>query len=225
MIGAIAVAGLGAVQGRDPADVRLRRRARCDRTPRSATWWWRPPARCRCCRPNWPARSSGCRPTSRPAGRETAPAAGGSSRRSGPPRLRAAAETIGPYRGVLNTQAGWDAAALKTLAAAVVSEPGLVVVLTGDGPPARRWSSRGRPTCALDAGAWMKRATAELGGRGGGRSELAQGGLEAAPDRVLAFARADARVSRDNVVTGPRGRARRLGNIETNPYRDTIALP
>jgi alanyl-tRNA synthetase len=42
---------------------------------------------------------------------------------------------------------------------------------------------------SFDAGAWIKRATAELGGRGGGRSELAQAGLEAAPDRVHEFVR------------------------------------
>ena len=41
----------------------------------------------------------------------------------------------------------------------------------------------------IDLGAWMKRATAELGGRGGGRPELAQGGLAADAERVLAFAR------------------------------------
>ena len=35
----------------------------------------------------------------------------------------------------------------------------------------------------------MKRATAALGGRGGGRPETAQGGLTADAERVLAFAR------------------------------------
>jgi alanyl-tRNA synthetase len=34
----------------------------------------------------------------------------------------------------------------------------------------------------------MKRAAAELGGRGGGRSELAQGGLDATAERIRAFA-------------------------------------
>jgi len=102
--------------------------------------------------------------------------------------LRTAAETIGPVRGVLLMRAGWDAAALKTLAQAVVSEPGLVVVLTGDGRPVPVVAARS-VGITWDAAAWMKRATAELGGRGGGRPELAQGGLEAAPDQVLAFAR------------------------------------
>jgi alanyl-tRNA synthetase len=103
-------------------------------------------------------------------------------------RLREEATTIGPYRGVLTTRPGWDAAALRTLAAAIVSEPGLIVVLTGDGRPTPVVMARSADVAA-DAGAWIKRATAELGGRGGGRPELAQGGLEAAPDRILEFAR------------------------------------
>jgi alanyl-tRNA synthetase len=102
--------------------------------------------------------------------------------------LRASVETIGPFRGVLSTQAGWDAAALKTLALAVVSEPGLVVVLTGDGNPTPVVVARSADV-SMDGGAWMKQATAELGGRGGGRPELAQGGLTAPADQVLAFAR------------------------------------
>jgi alanyl-tRNA synthetase len=103
-------------------------------------------------------------------------------------RLREEATTIGPYRGVLTTRPGWDAAALKTLAAAIVSEPGLIVVLTGDGRPTPVVMARSADVAA-DAGAWIKRATAELGGRGGGRPELAQAGLEAGPDRILEFAR------------------------------------
>ena len=107
--------------------------------------------------------------------------------------FRAAAETIGRYRGVLRDVPGWDASLLKTLAAAIVAEPGFVVVLTGTGQPA---SGQPVPVVVarsadvdLDANAWMKRATAELGGRGGGRAELAQGGLPVGADRVLAFAR------------------------------------
>jgi alanyl-tRNA synthetase len=102
-------------------------------------------------------------------------------------RLRAEAPTVGPYRVVLMAEAGWDAAALKTLAAAVVSEPGFVVVLVGDGQPVPVVVARSADV-ELDAGAWMKRATIELGGRGGGRPELAQGGITADGPRVLTFA-------------------------------------
>jgi alanyl-tRNA synthetase len=104
-------------------------------------------------------------------------------------RLRESATTIGPWRGVLLTQPRSDAAALKTLAMAVVSEPGFVVVMTGDGPPTPVVIARSTDV-GLDAGSWIKRATAELGGRGGGRPETAQGGLDATPERILEFARA-----------------------------------
>jgi alanyl-tRNA synthetase len=91
--------------------------------------------------------------------------------------LRQKAETIGPYRGVLMTQPGEDAAALKTLAAAIVSEPGLVVVFAGQGRPAPVVAARSADV-NIDAGAWIKRATTEFGGRGGGR-----------PEQIIDFAR------------------------------------
>jgi len=102
--------------------------------------------------------------------------------------LRAEAETIGPLRGVLRAVPGWDAAALKTLGAAIVSVPGLVAVLVGDGRPVPVVIARSADV-SLDANAWMRRATTELGGRGGGRPELSQGGLDAAGEHVLEFAR------------------------------------
>ena len=77
---------------------------------------------------------------------------------------------------------------MKTLASAIVSEPGYVVVLTGDGRPVPVVAARSADV-AFDAGAWIKEATTALGGRGGGRSELAQGGMDATPEQVLDFAR------------------------------------
>ena len=74
------------------------------------------------------------------------------------------------------------------LASAIVSEPGLIVVLTGEGRPTPVVMARSVDV-TLDAGALMKKATAELGGRGGGRPEMAQGGLDAGPERILEFAR------------------------------------
>lgn len=102
--------------------------------------------------------------------------------------LRQDAETIGRYRCVLRAIPGWDAAALKSLAMSIVSEPGLVVVLTGDGQPVPVVVARSGDV-DVDAGAWLKRAAAELGGRGGGRPELAQGGLGAEAASILAYAR------------------------------------
>ena len=74
------------------------------------------------------------------------------------------------------------------MAAAIVGEPGFVVVLTGEGHPTPVVVARSADV-AVDAGAWMKRATAALGGRGGGRPEMAQGGLDADSERILDFAR------------------------------------
>jgi alanyl-tRNA synthetase len=102
--------------------------------------------------------------------------------------LRKNAETIGGYRVVLREEPGWDAAALKTLALAVVSEPGLVAILVGSGRPVPAVMARSSDV-GFDANACMGRATASLGGRGGGRPELAQGGLAADGPQVLTFLR------------------------------------
>jgi alanyl-tRNA synthetase len=48
----------------------------------------------------------------------------------------------------------------------------------------------------FDAAGWLKQAAATLGGRGGGRAELAQGGLGASPQRVLEYARDTLRADR-----------------------------
>ncbi len=87
-------------------------------------------------------------------------------------------------RLVVRAQPGWDAVAIKFLAGAIVSSPGFVVVLTGEGTPVPTVIARSSDV-SLDAGAWMKDATAELGGRGGGRPEIAQGGLAAGTNDIL----------------------------------------
>jgi alanyl-tRNA synthetase len=74
------------------------------------------------------------------------------------------------------------------LASAIVAEPGLVAIVVGEGAPAPVVVARSGDV-AWDAGAWLKQATAELGGRGGGRPELAQGGLAASADAIHAYAR------------------------------------
>jgi alanyl-tRNA synthetase len=102
--------------------------------------------------------------------------------------FRARAETVRGGRGVLTAAPGADAGALKALAAAIVAEPGFLVVLIGDGQPAPVIAARSADV-TFDAAAWVKQAVARFGGRGGGRPELAQGGLPASADDVLAFAR------------------------------------
>lgn len=91
-------------------------------------------------------------------------------------------------RVVVRDQAGWDAAAIKFLASAVVSVPGFIVVLTGEGSPVPVVIARSSDV-SFDAGAWIKDAIAALGGRGGGRPEMAQGGLAAGANDILARAK------------------------------------
>ena len=90
-------------------------------------------------------------------------------------------------RIVIRDQPGWDASAIKFLASAVVSVPGFIVVLTGEGRPVPVVAARSSDV-SFDAGAWIKDATAALGGRGGGRPEMAQGGLAAGTGDILARA-------------------------------------
>jgi alanyl-tRNA synthetase len=90
-------------------------------------------------------------------------------------------------RVIVRAQPAWDAGAIKFLASAIVSRPGFIVVLTGDGDPVPVVVARSADV-AFDAGAWIKDATAELGGRGGGRPEMAQGGLGAGTNDILARA-------------------------------------
>jgi alanyl-tRNA synthetase len=102
--------------------------------------------------------------------------------------VRKSAETIGPYRVVLRSDVDAEAQALRALAAAVVAAPGLVVVLIGAGEPAPVVVARSEDV-AFDAGRVLREMAAALGGRGGGRPELAQGGVAADPARIMAFVR------------------------------------
>ncbi len=105
--------------------------------------------------------------------------------------LVASAEDVGQFRRVLVEQNGWDAVALKSLALALASHPGIVAVVTGSGTPAPLVVARAADV-TFDAGACVKQITAALGGRGGGRSELAQGAAADA-SAILVFARASVR--------------------------------
>ncbi|HSG00667.1 MAG TPA: DHHA1 domain-containing protein [Vicinamibacterales bacterium] len=103
--------------------------------------------------------------------------------------VRAEATAMGPLRVVLRHEPGADGAVLKTLASAVVSEPGMVAVFVGDGQPAPVVVARADDV-TIDAGRVVKALVAQFGGRGGGRPELAQGGIAADAQSVLAGARA-----------------------------------
>jgi len=102
--------------------------------------------------------------------------------------LRSSAETIGPYRGVLISDAESDAAAIKVLASAIVEAGDLVAVVTGAGQPVPVVVTRSGGV-QLDAGEIVRELASGLGGRGGGRPELAQGGIAGTPEGILARAR------------------------------------
>ncbi|MDA1306610.1 MAG: DHHA1 domain-containing protein [Acidobacteria bacterium] len=101
--------------------------------------------------------------------------------------LVASAEDVGTFRRVLVSQPGWDASALTLLASAIVAYPGTVAVVIGHGTPAPIVVARSADV-VFDAGAFIKAMTAAVGGRGGGRSELAQGAAADA-EQMMAFAR------------------------------------
>jgi alanyl-tRNA synthetase len=101
--------------------------------------------------------------------------------------LASAAEDAGAFRRVIVTRAGWDLAALKTLATAIAAHAGCVAVIVGDDTPVPVVAARAADV-SFDAGAWIKNITTALGGRGGGRPELAQGGVSASVEKVLSFA-------------------------------------
>jgi alanyl-tRNA synthetase len=101
---------------------------------------------------------------------------------------REAAEPTGPIRLVVRHEPDADSFMLRQLAQAVVAEPGMVAALVGGGDPLPVVVARS-PDVSIDAGAIVRSATAALGGRGGGRPELAQGGIAAEPSAVVTFLR------------------------------------
>ena len=83
-----------------------------------------------------------------------------------------------------------DANGLKNLAAAIIARPGLLVVLVSASMPALVVVARSTDV-PLSAQQLVTVLIAEFGGRGGGRSELAQaGGLLASPDAIFSAVRA-----------------------------------
>ena len=103
--------------------------------------------------------------------------------------LAADAESIGANRWVFQSVDG-DAQVLKALAQAIVTRSGLVVVLTSRATPALLLVARSVDV-TIGCDAFVKSLVATFGGRGGGRSDLAQAGnLAAAPDAIVRRARA-----------------------------------
>ena len=83
-----------------------------------------------------------------------------------------------------------DANGLKALATAIAASPGYVVVLVSTTRPLLVVVARSSDA-AVSAQQIIATLTGKFGGRGGGKPELAQaGGVDAAPEQILAAARA-----------------------------------
>jgi len=89
--------------------------------------------------------------------------------------LAASAADAAGMRLVAAALAGWDAAALKTIASRIAERPGHVAVLVGD-PPASPIVVARAADARVDAASLLRQLVQRHGGKGGGRPELAQGG-------------------------------------------------
>ncbi len=90
--------------------------------------------------------------------------------------LADAAEAIGSVRAVVKALEAFDANGLKTIASAIVQRPGHAAVLLSTPPPSSIVVARAQDVMSIDSAVLLKQLTAQFGGKGGGRSELAQGG-------------------------------------------------
>ncbi len=90
--------------------------------------------------------------------------------------LVARAEQAGDRVLVVEALEGWDAAGLKSLAAAAsAAEPRSAIALFSASSPALVVVARGKDA-GVDASATLKALVVKFGGKGGGKADLAQGG-------------------------------------------------
>ena len=90
--------------------------------------------------------------------------------------LSGGAEVIGNVSLVVALLEGRSGEELKHLAGRIVAEPGRVALLGATGEKASLVFARSEDV-ALDASALLRQAAGPFGGRGGGRPNLAQGGV------------------------------------------------
>ncbi len=103
--------------------------------------------------------------------------------------LVARATRAGDRVVVVEALEGWEAAGLKAVAAAVAATPGGCAAVFSSTTPMLVVVARAADV-SLDAGAVLKALTAEFGGKGGGKPDMAQGGgLTGDPASILAAAR------------------------------------
>jgi alanyl-tRNA synthetase len=104
-------------------------------------------------------------------------------------RLVSEAEALRGARIILRALEGWDAAGLKTIAAAATVSDSVVAALFSTSRPAVAVIARSRDA-GIDCAAVLKELVRQFGGRGGGKPELAQGGgLDAGTDALVSAAR------------------------------------
>ena len=104
-------------------------------------------------------------------------------------RLLEDAALVGDRRVVVQALEGWDAAGLKAIASSLVAQGGVVAVLVSAGNPIAVVVARSQDA-ALDSSKGLRMLLDRLGGRGGGRPELAQGaGLVGKIEDILTAAR------------------------------------
>jgi alanyl-tRNA synthetase len=89
--------------------------------------------------------------------------------------LAALAVDRGGRHVVIESLEGWDAGGLKELASSIVSRSGHVAILFSAPPPLNVVVARAADV-QIDAAAVLASLVGRFGGKGGGRSELAQGG-------------------------------------------------
>ena len=100
-------------------------------------------------------------------------------------RALAASATNGRVVAALN---GWDQNGLKTIASAIAEHSGCVAALVAPGSPNAIVIAR-HPAAPTDSAAVLKQVVQKFGGKGGGRPELAQGGLQGDPEEIVAYLR------------------------------------
>lgn len=103
--------------------------------------------------------------------------------------LADSAQLYGSVRAVVAAVEGSDPAGLKALASTITARNGHVAALFSAPAPAAAVISRAADA-TVDCAALLKTLIMRFGGKGGGRPDLAQGGgLQGAPDDIVAFAR------------------------------------
>jgi alanyl-tRNA synthetase len=84
---------------------------------------------------------------------------------------------------------GWDPNGLKLIASPIAARGGMVVALVGAPSPASLLIAAS-PDVDVDCAAVLKQVVAKFGGKGGGRSDIAQGGgAEGDPQAIAAYCR------------------------------------